>query len=208
MKVLVTEARGFSGATSSGVSLPRAPTSSLPGAVVTRPKRYAGFRLRAFDGRSSIMEARRPRRRWLRALPMRTPSYTVPPIAAPFGDVETFRRANVASTAEVLEACRRAQVRRLVHVSTPSVYFEFRDRLGICESEALPPPVNEYARTKAEGEALVRRFVDVGSRYFTPARLVRALGPDALSAPAARHRTRSDSADARRPGDARSHVRR
>ncbi len=76
--------------------------------------------------------------------------------AAPFGDVETFRRSNVASTAEVLEACRRAQVRRLVHVSTPSVYFEFRDRLGICESEALPPPVNEYARTKAAGEALVR----------------------------------------------------
>jgi nucleoside-diphosphate-sugar epimerase len=76
--------------------------------------------------------------------------------AAPFGIAETFRRANVASTAEVLHACRAANVRRLVHVSTPSVYFEYRDRLGICESETLPKPVNEYARTKAQAEVLVR----------------------------------------------------
>jgi nucleoside-diphosphate-sugar epimerase len=88
--------------------------------------------------------------------------------AAPFGDVETFRRANVAGTAEVLQACREAQVPRLVHVSTPSVYFEYRDRLGICETEALPPPVNEYARTKAEGEELVRQAPFLESVILRP----------------------------------------
>jgi nucleoside-diphosphate-sugar epimerase len=37
------------------------------------------------------------------------------------------------------------------------VYFEYRDRLRISENDALPAPVNEYARTKAQAEELVRR---------------------------------------------------
>ncbi|HTA39113.1 MAG TPA: NAD(P)-dependent oxidoreductase [Candidatus Acidoferrales bacterium] len=77
--------------------------------------------------------------------------------AAPSGAAETFRRANVASTSEVLQACRDARVTRLVHVSTPSVYFDYRDRLKISESEPLPRPVNDYARTKAAAEELVRQ---------------------------------------------------
>jgi nucleoside-diphosphate-sugar epimerase len=88
--------------------------------------------------------------------------------AAPFGAVELFRRANVAGTAEVLQACRTATVPRLVHVSTPSVYFEYRDRLGICETDPLPPPVNEYARTKAQGEELVRQATFLESVILRP----------------------------------------
>jgi nucleoside-diphosphate-sugar epimerase len=88
--------------------------------------------------------------------------------SSPFGAIETFARANVGSTAEVLRACREAEVRRLVHVSTPSVYFAFRDRIGIREDEPLPPPVNEYARTKAEAERLVRLERDVETVILRP----------------------------------------
>lgn len=77
-------------------------------------------------------------------------------LSSPWGREEDFRRANVDSTAEVIAACRDNGLRRLVHVSTPSVYFDFRDRLAIREDAALPSPVNTYARTKLAAEALLR----------------------------------------------------
>ena len=77
-------------------------------------------------------------------------------LSAPWGSAEAFRRANLDSTREVIQACRTREVGRLVHLSTPSLYFDFRDRLGIREDEPLPPPVNRYAQTKGEAEALLQ----------------------------------------------------
>ncbi len=82
-------------------------------------------------------------------------------LSAPWGSAEAFRRANLDSTREVLEACRTNGVRRLVHLSTPSLYFDFRDRLGIREDDPLPPPVNLYARSKGEAEVLLQQ-ADLG----------------------------------------------
>jgi nucleoside-diphosphate-sugar epimerase len=77
-------------------------------------------------------------------------------LSAPWGAAADFLRANVTSTEEVILACRRNGVGRLVHVSTPSIYFEFRDQFGVREDEPLPEPVNEYARTKRIAEERVR----------------------------------------------------
>lgn len=76
-------------------------------------------------------------------------------LSAPWGREEDFQRANVASTAEVLLACHTCKVPRLVHVSTPSIYFNFADRLGIREDAPLPAPANAYVRTKRLAETLV-----------------------------------------------------
>lgn len=76
-------------------------------------------------------------------------------LSSPWGLPAAFERANVTSTAEVLAACRAHGLRRLVHISTPSLYFGFRDQQGIREDAALPPPANHYVRTKREAEALV-----------------------------------------------------
>jgi len=76
-------------------------------------------------------------------------------LASPWGSRAAFRRANVASTAEVLAACAAHGIARLVHISTPSIYFSYRDRLGIGEDAPLPPPVTEYARSKREAELMV-----------------------------------------------------
>jgi nucleoside-diphosphate-sugar epimerase len=76
-------------------------------------------------------------------------------LSTPWGSKVDFHRANVASTAEVLAACETAQVKRLVHISTPSLYFDFCDRLQVREDTPLPKPVNEYAHTKGKAEALV-----------------------------------------------------
>ncbi len=58
------------------------------------------------------------------------------------GGGRTFRRVHVGATRAVIDACRRAGVARLLHVSA----------LG-----ASPEGVCEYQRTKYEGEELVRR---------------------------------------------------
>ncbi|WP_339482006.1 MULTISPECIES: NAD-dependent epimerase/dehydratase family protein [unclassified Pseudomonas] len=76
-------------------------------------------------------------------------------LSSPWGTPQAFARANLDSTDEVLQACRVNTVNRLVHLSTPSLYFAFRDRLRIREDEPLPAPVNEYARSKALAETRV-----------------------------------------------------
>lgn len=76
-------------------------------------------------------------------------------LSSPWGSPQAFAQANLDSTAEVINACRVNQVRRLVHLSTPSLYFDFRDRLGIREDQPLPHPVNDYARSKAQAEVLL-----------------------------------------------------
>ncbi len=75
--------------------------------------------------------------------------------SSPWGRRAEFHDANVRSTEEVLAAMHANGVARLVHISTPSLYFQFRDRLGVREDEPLPPPVNLYAATKREAEHLV-----------------------------------------------------
>ena len=76
-------------------------------------------------------------------------------LSSPWGTPQAFAQANLNSTDEVLLACHANAVKRLVHLSTPSLYFTFRDRLGIREDEPLPPPINEYTRSKALAETRV-----------------------------------------------------
>lgn len=77
-------------------------------------------------------------------------------LSAPWGRADDFRRANLTSSAEVLAAGHANNVRRLVHISTPSLYFDFQDRLEIREDAPLPAPANEYVRTKLAAENLIR----------------------------------------------------
>jgi 2-alkyl-3-oxoalkanoate reductase len=73
------------------------------------------------------------------------------------GRYRDYHRANVAGTENVLAACRRHGVARLVYTSSPSVVFAGRDLEGADES--LPYPAHydsPYAATKAQAERLVR----------------------------------------------------
>lgn len=77
-------------------------------------------------------------------------------LSSPWGAFDEFERANVTSTAEVIAACRANEVPRLVHISTPSLYFGFADRLAIREDAVLPPAANAYVLTKLAAERMVR----------------------------------------------------
>ena len=76
--------------------------------------------------------------------------------AGVWGPRREYERANVLGTRNLLDACRRCGVGRLVYTSTPSVVHAGRDIAG--GDESLPYPERfhaHYPRTKAEAERMV-----------------------------------------------------
>src|SRR5262249_3271763 len=76
--------------------------------------------------------------------------------AGAWGPYREYNRANVVGTENVLAACRKHGVRRLVYASSPSVVFGGRDMEGV--NEAVPYPARyeaHYPHTKAIAERLV-----------------------------------------------------
>lgn len=81
--------------------------------------------------------------------------------SSPWGTRQAFLRANVDGTRAVLEACRAAGVRRLLHVSTPSVCFDGSARLDVSEEEPLPArQISWYGESKLAAERLVLAAAD------------------------------------------------
>lgn len=73
-----------------------------------------------------------------------------------WGSYNDFYQANVTGTVNVLEACRRHDITRLVYTSSPSVVFDGTDVEG--GNESLPYPDHFeafYPQTKAMAEQLV-----------------------------------------------------
>jgi nucleoside-diphosphate-sugar epimerase len=76
--------------------------------------------------------------------------------AGVWGPREEYRLANEVGTANVLEACRRHSIPRLVHTSTPSVVFDGTDMEGVDESVPYAPRFEAaYPETKAAAERAV-----------------------------------------------------
>lgn len=83
----------------------------------------------------------------------------------------TFEQANVKVTQHVVNACEEHGVKRLIFISSPSVYFQMKDQLSLSESDPLPSPVNVYAKTKREAELVVEAS-DVPHVIFRPRALI------------------------------------
>jgi nucleoside-diphosphate-sugar epimerase len=97
------------------------------------------------------------------------------------GPYEEYRLANVEGTRNVLEACRRHGIPRLVHTSTPSVVFDGTDMEGVDESVPYAKhPEAAYPATKAEAERMVLAA-------HGPALGVTALRPHLVWGPGDRH---------------------
>lgn len=77
-------------------------------------------------------------------------------LSSPWGTQKEFYNANVLSTKNIIEAAFKNNAKRLIHISTPSVYVEKCSKLFIKESDPLPKKMmNLYAETKLQAEALV-----------------------------------------------------
>ena len=99
-------------------------------------------------------------------------------LSSPWGRRADFEDINVTATRRLLGAAQDAGVGRFVFASTPSIYAEPRDRIGLTEAD--PPAArfaNAYAATKYAAERLV--LAANGGGMITVALRPRAIvGPD------------------------------
>jgi nucleoside-diphosphate-sugar epimerase len=69
-------------------------------------------------------------------------------LPSPWGNFEKFYQANVIGTRNIVQACLENNIKRLVYVSTPSIYFDYNSRVNVKENDTLPEPISAYAQTK------------------------------------------------------------
>ncbi|MBC8110267.1 MAG: NAD-dependent epimerase/dehydratase family protein [Verrucomicrobia bacterium] len=77
-------------------------------------------------------------------------------LSSPWGKYQDFYNANVLATKNLLAAARKSGIKRFINISTPSIYFNGKDRFNVKEIDDLPEKFsNYYAATKFEAEKLV-----------------------------------------------------
>lgn len=85
-----------------------------------------------------------------------------------WGSYNDFYESNVTGTRNVIKGCAANSVQRLIHVSTPSIYFDYKDRHRIAESAPLPrKSANLYAETKRLAEQEVDQAYESGLPVVT-----------------------------------------
>ncbi|MGG2399368.1 NAD-dependent epimerase/dehydratase family protein [Pseudomonas sp. SH1-B] len=72
-----------------------------------------------------------------------------------WGDYAHFHQANVTVTENIVEACLKQKVRRLVHLSSPSIYFDGRSHVDIREEQVPKRFSDHYGKTKYLAEQQV-----------------------------------------------------
>ncbi|MEO0898599.1 MAG: NAD-dependent epimerase/dehydratase family protein [Bacteroidota bacterium] len=78
-------------------------------------------------------------------------------LSSPWGKYDEFYQANVQSQHELIKQAEAKSIRRYVHISTPSLYFDFQDKMNVKESDPLPINMpNYYAATKLEADRLLQ----------------------------------------------------
>ncbi|MCF8060682.1 MAG: NAD(P)-dependent oxidoreductase [Bacteriovoracaceae bacterium] len=75
--------------------------------------------------------------------------------AGTWGPYEEFFEANVTLTKDLIEEAKRAHVKRFIHLSSPSIFFQFRDQYQLKENELSKTFINAYAKTKFLSEEVV-----------------------------------------------------
>jgi UDP-glucose 4-epimerase len=94
---------------------------------------------------------------------------------------EDAERVNARGTVAVLEACRRAEVKRIVYASTIWVYSDC-DADTVDEDTLLPAPSHLYTSTKLAGELYCKAYQELYGIDYTIMRFGIPYGPRAREA--------------------------
>ena len=84
-------------------------------------------------------------------------------LSSAWGKYEDFYNANVLATRYIAELCIEYSVKRMVYISSPSIYTAKRDRLDIREDDFDPNnKLNYYIKTKILSETELHNFEKKG----------------------------------------------
>lgn len=79
-------------------------------------------------------------------------------LSSPWGKYAEFEKANVFTMNNLINAAKIHNIKRFVYVSTPSLYFNGKDRFNVKETDPLPNEfVNAYSKTKREAEVALEK---------------------------------------------------
>lgn len=83
--------------------------------------------------------------------------------SSPWGSYSDFFQSNYRGTENVIRACRKHRTKRLIYVSTPSIYFSFEHKTDVKEHDPLSSDfMNDYAETKYFAEKLIKEAHERG----------------------------------------------
>ncbi|MBP2624153.1 NAD-dependent epimerase/dehydratase family protein [Streptococcus oricebi] len=86
-----------------------------------------------------------------------------------WGPWSDFYQANVYGTQLVLKACMEHGIKRLVYISSPSIYAAAKDQLGIKETDAPQENnLNNYIKSKLMAERLIKNCPQIPSIVLRP----------------------------------------
>ncbi|PEE40427.1 NAD-dependent epimerase/dehydratase family protein [Bacillus pseudomycoides] len=89
-------------------------------------------------------------------------------LSSPWGKYKDFYNANVLGTKHIIEGSQKSGIKRLIHVSTPSIYFYYDERQDVVENAKLPDTfVNHYAKTKYLAEQSIDQAFNHGLPVIT-----------------------------------------
>ena len=88
--------------------------------------------------------------------------------SAPWGKKQDFFKTNVNGTKNIVDAALSGACKCFVHISTPSLYFDYHDRLNITEDFQAKRLANWYVKTKALAEAIVDEAVELNAITLRP----------------------------------------
>lgn len=78
-------------------------------------------------------------------------------LSSPWGAYDDFYAANVRATAALAEGAVKHGVRRFVHISTPSIYFDYQHHADLPETYRPTRFANHYAATKMLAEDAIQQ---------------------------------------------------
>jgi len=84
-------------------------------------------------------------------------------LSSPWGTYDAFYKANCITQSNLIKTAKEAKIKRYIYISSPSIYFNFKNTIAVNENTPLPEKlVNNYAVTKVEAEKMI---VESGLEY-------------------------------------------
>ena len=78
-------------------------------------------------------------------------------LSSPWGTYSDFEKANIHTQNNLIQASKINNIKKIIYISSPGVYYEFKDLIDISENNPLPKKfVNHYAETKFLAEELLK----------------------------------------------------